>query len=44
MLSLIAASLATIDGIKGTAKLFGDVRVQPGYFLWKLNKRKKGGL
>ena len=40
MLSLIAASIAAIDGIKDTAKLIGDVRERPGYFLWKLNKSK----
>lgn len=40
MLSLIAASVAAIGGIKDTAKLFGDVRERPGYFLWKLNKMK----
>lgn len=38
MLSLIAASVAAIGGIKDTVKLFGDVRERPGYFLWKLNK------
>lgn len=41
MLSLITASLAAIGGIKDTVKLFGDVREQPGYFLWKLNKQNK---
>ena len=38
MLSLIAASIAAIGGIKDTVKLFGDVRERPGYFLWKLSK------
>lgn len=41
MLSLIAASVAAIGGIKDTIKLFGDVRERPGYFLWKLNKENK---
>lgn len=41
MLSLIAASVAAIGGIKDTVKLFGDVRERPGYFLWKLNKENK---
>jgi predicted CopG family antitoxin len=41
MLSLIAASIAAIGGIKDTVKLFGDVRERPGYFLWKLNKENK---
>lgn len=41
MLSLIAASIAAIGGIKDTVKLFGDVRERPGYFLWKLNKANK---
>ena len=42
MLSLIAASIAAIGGIKDTVKLFGDVRERTGYFLWKLNKEKNG--
>lgn len=41
MLSLIAASIAAVGGIKDTVKLFGDVRERPGYFLWKLNKENK---
>lgn len=36
---MIVAFIATIRGIKDTVKLFGDVRGQPGYFLWKLNKQ-----
>lgn len=44
MLSLIAASIAAIGGIKDTVKLFGDIRERPGYFLWKLNKENKGSI
>lgn len=31
----------TIGGVKNTVKLFGDVREQPGYFLWKLNEENR---
>lgn len=41
MLSIIAAAVATISGVKDTVKLFGDVRERPGYFLWKLNKENQ---
>lgn len=41
MLSLIAATVAAIGGIKDSVKLFGDVRAKPGYFLWKLNRSNK---
>lgn len=44
MLSLIAASIAAIGGIKDTVKLFGDIRERPGYFLWKLDKENKGSI
>lgn len=38
-LSLIGSVAATISGMKDSTKLFGDVRENPGYFLWKIDKK-----
>lgn len=39
-LTLIGAAAAAMAGIKDSNKLFGDVRENPGYFLWKIDKKK----
>ena len=38
-LSLIGSVAATISAMKDSTKLFGDVRENPGYFLWKIDKK-----
>lgn len=38
-LTLIGAAAAAIAGMKDSNKLFGDVRENPGYFLWKIDKK-----
>lgn len=42
-MALTSAAALTIESIKGmrdSNKLFGDVRQNPGYFLWKIEKQK----
>lgn len=39
-MTLIGAAAATIAGIKDSNKLFGDIRQNPGFFLWKIEKKK----
>lgn len=39
-ISLIGAAAAAIASGKDTNKLFGDMRDNPGYFLWKIDKKK----
>lgn len=39
-LTLIGAAAAAIAGVKDSNKLLGDVRENPGYFLWKIDKKK----
>lgn len=39
-LTLIGAAAAAIAGVKDSNRLFGDVRENPGYFLWKMNQKK----
>lgn len=39
-MTLVGAAAATIAGIKDSNKLFGDIRQNPGFFLWKIEKKK----
>lgn len=39
-LTLIGAAAAAVAGMKDSNKLLGDVRENPGYFLWKIDKKK----
>ena len=38
---LLGSAAATVSGIKDSTKLFGDIRENPGYFLWKIDKKNK---
>lgn len=38
-LSLIGSAAAAFSAMKDTTKLFGDIRENPGYFLWKIDKK-----
>lgn len=40
-LSLLGSVAATISAMKDSTKLFGDVRENPGYFLWKIDKKNR---
>lgn len=40
MISIAAGMLAAADALKDSAKLVGDVRNRPGYFLWKMRNDK----
>ena len=44
-LTLIGAVAAAISAAKDSGKLFGDVRENPGYFLWRIDRKnsKKWG-